>query len=298
LDLLKWLKNYFELSRRERNGIAVLLGLILCLMTAQFFIRFVIPAPLTDFAGRESKGLQNPSGTDSLTNIEDKRTDVQEEAGSADHLHPFAFNPNTLPEDSLKLLGLSPYVVSNLIKYRNKGGYFHKADDLVKIYGLDKEVFEELKTYVVLGPAKGGLKNYSERNTIIELNTADSLQLLEVKGIGPYYASKILQYREALGGFVNKEQLKEIYGMDQERYDGIEAQLSLKPERLKTIDLNRAGFEELRKHPYIRYKLAKSILALRDRKGGHLSARELKSAGIMDEAAFDKLRPYLKAEGN
>lgn len=149
----------------------------------------------------------------------------------------------------------------------------------------------------------------------VELNTADSLELLSVRGIGPFYARQIIQYRERLGGFVCKEQLLELYKMDRERYEPIAEQIIVDGNLAKRIDFkelvsneNLSG-EEIKKqreflgrHPYVGYRALKGIeLYMRSLSKDSLTrigAQDLLKSffenNLITESAFQMLKYYVK----
>jgi len=156
--------------------------------------------------------------------------------------------------------------------------------------GLLKE-FEEFRS---------GMKEipepiYNQKLNIGEtvgLNTADTTALKKIPGIGSSYASRIVKYRTSLGGFAAKEQLKEVWGMTDELYQGIAPYLTVE-KKIKRMKVNHLTLDELRKHPYINYKQAKIIVDIRTRKGDIKSINRL---GLLDEFSekdIRRLSPYL-----
>ena len=129
----------------------------------------------------------------------------------------------------------------------------------------------------------------------IEINSADSLRLLDLNGIGPAFAGRIIKYRKALGGFADPDQLREIYGMDTIRYNGFIGQIRIDTAHLKKMDVNRATFKELLAHPYLDYEQVKAVCRFRDRKGILTSPGEIWAAGILADSLWVKLSPYLFA---
>lgn len=129
----------------------------------------------------------------------------------------------------------------------------------------------------------------------IEINSADSIRLLDLNGIGPVFAGRIIKYRKALGGFTNPGQLREVYGMDSLRYNGFIGQVRLDTSGLKKMDVNRATFKELLAHPYLDYEQVKAICRFRDRKGILSSPGEIWAAGVLADSLREKLAPYLFA---
>jgi competence protein ComEA len=77
---------------------------------------------------------------------------------------------------------------------------------------------------------------------VVEVNSADSAGLTKIYGIGPAFASRIIKYRNRLGGFYSKEQLKEVYGLDAEKYAEVREQVRIDPAKVKKVNVNTAQF--------------------------------------------------------
>ncbi|MBQ1754135.1 MAG: helix-hairpin-helix domain-containing protein, partial [Bacteroidales bacterium] len=100
----------------------------------------------------------------------------------------FAFDPNTVSVADLQRLGLSERQAQSIENYREKGGRFRSKADFQKMYVVSDTLFARLEPYIEIAK--------------LELNGADSAALVSLRGIGPWYARKILDYRDRLGGFV------------------------------------------------------------------------------------------------
>ncbi len=127
----------------------------------------------------------------------------------------------------------------------------------------------------------------------ISLNSTDTVEWKKIPGIGTVYASRIVKYRERLGGFVRKEQLMEVYGVDRELYARIAPYIKTGGS-LRKMGVNQLEFKELLRHPYLSYKQVQAIVNLRRRKGRIDSIQEL---GMLDEFTSDdiyRLEPYLE----
>lgn len=126
-----------------------------------------------------------------------------------------------------------------------------------------------------------------------EINGADSTALLELPGIGPVFAGRIIQYRRKLGGYVSKSQLLEVYGMDSARWQGLISHVRVDTSRVRKLDLNRATFKELLAHPYLEYGEVKAVARFRDRAGPLVSVGQLRAAGVLPDSILAKMIPYL-----
>ena len=102
---------------------------------------------------------------------------------------------------------------------------------------------------------------------IVDLNTVDSTTLVELPQIGPYTAVRIIEFREKLGGFVDKEQLRDVKGMDDARFTAIQPYINLGAVEIRKVDVNRADFKTLVHHPYLNYEQVKRIVNQRERRG-------------------------------
>ena len=134
---------------------------------------------------------------------------------------------------------------------------------------------------------------YPKKSLSFELNTADSLDLVQLYNIGPVVARRILKYRSLLGGYVRREQLREVYGIDSARYNDIAPHLTVDPSRITPIDINTADIDRLKRHPYLDYYQAKAIIRLREEKGAYAGVRDILNIPIIDSETFTRIEPYL-----
>lgn len=221
------------------------------------------------------------------------------------------FDPNLASLDELMMFGLSSRQASSIINYRTKGGSFRNKEDLKKMYNIPDSLYEELKEFIFIETDlyqerdRVGTASEVKRDRVgaisevkgemIELNLADSLQLISLYGIGPYYASKIMEYREKLGGFYSAEQLLEIKGFESDRYSSISDKVYADKGMIKRLDLNEASKEELAAHPYIGSYMARGILRLRQHLAPiKLSLITLIENGLLSESMASGLSEYFK----
>lgn len=241
-----------------------------------------------------------------------------------------AFDPNTADSTVLLGLGLQPWQVRSIYKYRANGGVYTCPEDFARLYGLSVKKYRELKPYIRIGddyrPAsevvrQHGRAAYSSGNQgngnsavahgengsssstqdyvqklkvgeTMALNTADTMALRKVPGIGPFFARKIARYRESLGGFVSNEQLLEIPDFPESALPYLNV-TAADAAHVKKLNINKATAEQLRKHPYINYMMAKQIMDYRRLRGNINSLSDLRLLPLFTDEVVEKLRPYV-----
>ncbi len=275
------LRKWFSFSKGERVAIITILALILLLILACLFR-----------PSRKSLSDESLHNLDSLlalrqAAIEQQQQQQTEKPQEVAELHPFPFNPNTLTEEEWLQMGLTDRQVRNIMNYKAKGGKFYSKNDLGKLYTISEEEFAQLEPFIVLPEvSRGKNTETSSKNgvstgsttaatapaekkaiPIVDLNTVDSTTLVELPQIGPYTAVRIIEFREKLGGFVDKEQLRDVKGMDDARYAAIQPYINLGAVELRKVDVNRADFKTLVHHPYLNYEQVKRIVNQREKRG-------------------------------
>ena len=241
----------------------------------------------------------------------------------------FPFDPNTADSTQLLRLGLQPWQVRNIYKYRAHGGIYRKKEDFAQLYGLTVKQYRELEPYIRISkdylPAstlvgnrgkadhtdhgdgsddpisKGnGITQNRPRDTQypvkigenehVALNTADTTELRRVPGIGPYYAKEIVRRGKWLGGYVSVDQLDEIENFPQEA----KKYFVIQHASPKKLNVNRLSLQELRKHPYINYYMAKTIVDYRRLHGPIKSLEDLRLSKDFPPEVIKKLTPYVE----
>jgi DNA uptake protein ComE-like DNA-binding protein len=229
----------------------------------------------------------------------------------------FYFDPNTADSTELLRLGLQPWQVRNIYRYRAKGGVYRKKEDFARLYGLTVKDYRRLEPYIRISedylPAstlvgeKGDIndRNYSNYGTYkkdslrypvkirkgehVVLNIADTVMLRQVPGIGAYYAKEIVRYGKWLGGYVSVDQLDEIDNFPEEakKYFVIEKS---DPQKL---NVNKLTLQQLRRHPYINFYQAKAITDYRRLHGNIKSLQDLRFSSDFTDEDIRRLEPYI-----
>lgn len=212
-----------------------------------------------------------------------------------------SFDPNTASKTELLQLGLNKRVVNNIINYRNKGGYFYKAESLKKIYGLEETMYNKLAPYIVINTTNkvdsDSIQSRQKRvqnfaNIVIDINQATAEEWQQLHGIGPYFSKKIINFRKYLGGFSTIEQVAETYGLKPETFEQIKPYLKLSPV-IKKININEIEAKELSKHPYLSWQESLAIYNYRQQHGAYTSKEDLKKVLLLKPEVIEKITPYL-----
>jgi DNA uptake protein ComE-like DNA-binding protein len=212
------------------------------------------------------------------------------------------FDPNTADSATFVSLGLRPWMASNIMKYRLKGGRFRRVEDFVKVYGLSTGQFDTLRPYIVIADDdKSEVKSliieehrdtvykYPE-GTLLPINSSDTTELKKIPGVGSGIAKMIVGYRNRLGGYYSLEQLSEIHL----RVDILRNWLVMDSVTIRRININRSGVDYMRHHPYINFYQAKAIREYRKRNGDIRSLNTLRMMSEFSEADIDRLSHYIR----
>ena len=256
---------------------------------------------------------------DSTENAAASEVPVGSEAPLASASHElFAFDPNTADSLALLRLGLSKWQIRNIYKYRAAGGIYRSKEDFARLYGLTVRQYRELEPYITIGadflPAStlfpdrkaeytnGGTERHDSTFTprypvkltegeTIDLATADTALLQRVPGIGSYYARRIAEYRQRLGGFADLSQLDEIDGFPHESLPYFT--LNAGSSATEKLNVNSLSINELKRHPYINFYMARAIVDYRRQNGPITDINELRLLPDFDDATLNRLRPYV-----
>ncbi len=225
----------------------------------------------------------------------------------------FDFDPNTADSTQLLRLGLRPWQVRSIYKYRARGGIYQSKEDFANLYGLTVKDYRRLEPYIRISPdflpattlrgRRGSARDTVQqpRDTVawpqkleegqhVVLNTASKATLRKVPGIGHYFAGEILRHGEWLGGYVSVDQLDEIsdFPTETKKY------FIVRGATPKKLNLNKLTLDGLRRHPYINFYQAKAILDYRRMYGRLENIQELGLLPAFSERDLKRLAPYVE----
>ena len=233
----------------------------------------------------------------------------------------FPFDPNTADSTLLLRLGLQPWQVRSIYKYRAAGGVYREKADFAKLYGLTVKQYRELEPYIEISPdyrpastlrlpreyatpsARRSAVDADSTTTApptayphkiaagetVDLNALDTAVYMTVPGIGSYYARRILDYGRRLGGYASVAQLSEIDDFPMESAVFFDISTKIEP----SIHINRFSLNELRRHPYLNYYQARAIVDYRRQQGRINDLNDLSLLRDFPEEAIARLRPYV-----
>lgn len=198
------------------------------------------------------------------------------------------FRMDTVSARYLSATGvLSKRQAEALIRWRDLSGIYD-MEELRACYVVSDSAATRMQPHVIFPEPPDRTARHP-----VEINTADSAALRSVKGIGEKTVMRILAYRQRLGGFARKEQIREVEGVTEQNYELILKQISCNCYVIRKIDINFAPRDELARHPYISPRTLRRLLRKRQLKGGWNSAEELISDDILTKDEAERLAPYV-----
>jgi competence protein ComEA len=275
-------KKWFGYNRRERRATSILL-----LIAAIVFIsRYLVPGKPVEIRNLSSE---------IITYMPDL---IIPDSIQSDSVRLFRFDPNIVTQEELIKLGLSEKQAGTIQNYRKAGGKFYIPSDFSKIYGIDQKKIAELLPYVYIGDTNNLSRPvFQQKQTeLMDLNTSDSIMLDILPGIGPILSARIVKYRNLLGGYSNKNQLNEVYGLSPETFVLISEKVYADSIVVKRIKINQASYTELIRHPYFEAIEVTSMIKYRELKGRISNINELIENKIITPEQGKKISPYLLFE--
>ena len=291
---------FFYLQKSDRRTII----LLLCVIVAAVVVMKTVDdgsteeaAPALQVTDKQDHRQRQQTRSHAYYQTEERKAEL------------FPFDPNSADSTQLLRLGLQPWQVRNIYKFRAAGGVYRQPRDFARLYGLTLKQYRRLEPYIRIKeedmPAERYFYKYEpieERDTMkypiklqaeerIVLNRADTAQLRKVPGIGPYFARKIVEYRERLGGYYRVQQLLEIEDFPETAVD-----FFIIPDdtQLRKLNINRLSLNELKRHPYLNFYQARAIVDYRRLHGTIQSLDQLSLLRDFPREAIERLTPYVE----
>lgn len=316
---MNW-KDLFYFTQPERRGISLLLVLIVLILASPAIYSALRRPRVYDSTAFEQDVLRYQL---LLAEYHAARAYTREQARTSFsaapiQLKPIPFDPNTTSAEQWQQMGMPERIARNIGNYLRAGGQFRYREDLMRIYAINQDLYNQLEPFIQLPPrpqreirspqssryadsTRSFARNQgSERPSyvalVVDINKADTTELQSIRGLGPVFSRRIVSYRDLLGGYYAIDQLLEVYGMDTTRFNHIKNQISLSDEPVKKINLNTADFATLLRHPYLNRNQVNSILQIRNQHGPYKSIEQIKSSKLISDSLFAKISPYLSVD--
>lgn len=294
-------KDFFYYSKSERRAVYVLSILIVAFVIGSLVLPYYVTT--------EQSSVQEQEEKESFVVrvYEQKRNYSTDARRRKVNVVLNEFDPNRADSIELLNLGLSTFVVRNIMKYRAKGGVFRTPESFSRVYGLTEEQFSALKPYIRISDLFKGKpvverpsrmvvevkdtllrsEKYPE-GTLVDVGVADTTELKRIPGIGSGIAKAIVGYRNRLGGFCSLEQLSEVDYVTPEMMKWF----VLNESPIRKMNINKAGIDKLRAHPYLNFYQAKVIVEHRKKRGEIKSLSQLSLYEEFTEKDLERLAVY------
>ncbi|MFK8283851.1 helix-hairpin-helix domain-containing protein [Capnocytophaga canis] len=287
------MKGFPFFKRNQRIGIFLLLLLIVLIQIAYFVV---------DFSEKTSE-----RSSQLFANIEKQVDSLRTVAlrPKKDTIYPF--NPNYITDYKGYILGMSTEEIDRLLAFRKQGKFVNSTQEFQNITKISDSLLKKIAPAFKFPEWVNNKKSndYQKVKTSLtsshkekqDINTATKEQLMEVKGVGNVLSDRILKYKERLQGFVEMDQLAEVYGLETDVVERLKIQFEVKtlPNIVKK-DINLITLRELAKIPYLKYEEAKKIIGLRSELGNFKKFDDFLEINEFDTLKIRKLQFYLFIE--
>lgn len=271
---MKNFKSHFTFSKEQRNGIFLLLVLIVVFQCFYFFVEF----PAEDTSGNKEALSEFIKEIDSLRLVQLEKNKPK----------TYPFNPNYITDFKGATLGMTNEEIDRLIAFRKQNKWINSSKQFQEVTKVSDSLLNAISPYFkfpewITNPKPKNNAVYSDKSkpkTFAQkqdLNTATAQQLQKVNGVGKVFSDRIIKYRNKFkGGFIADVQLLDVYGLTSEVIEKITNQFTVKtPKTIQQININAATIGDLVTIPHIDYDLAHNIIEQRQLREGYNSIDEL-----------------------
>lgn len=284
---MKIFKSHFDYSKSQRNGIFLLIILIVIIQAFIYFYRFQ---------------------TNDIV-IENKETEQIEKQLDSLYVEPVKyvlkpFNPNYLSDYKAYQLGMSVEEIDRLFAFRKRNKYINSVADFKRVTKVSDSLLNRMSSYfkfpVWIAKSKEKKTNKTVLSIVVkDINKATFRDLIRIKGMNSKRVNTLLKYRALLQGFNFLSQLDEVWGIPKDVLRMLKSSFKVKSKPLiKRINVNKATVSELNRIVYIDYKQARSIVDYRIEVAEIQNLAELKTISNFPVDKFDLISLYLQAHQN
>jgi DNA uptake protein ComE-like DNA-binding protein len=309
---MKLAKEFFTWSKNERIGVIALSVFLISMFIGDVFFERIYPfsdnSIHPDTLVVYQHILEELEKRDAVSNV---GAVLKSPTISNETKIKMPFYPNDLNINGWEKLGFSFKQAQSLVNYKVSMGGFKTKEDVASSFVISKRKFKDLEPYIRFHASnrrnEDGKKALAEKNVFkeedkveeriyIDLNSVDSIRLLRLKGIGPFYSGKIITYRNQLGGYASIEQLLEIWKFDKDKLDGIRKNIWVDTSLVIQLKLNTDSILVLKRHAYLDWNHANAIVKYREQHGQFETKEGLEKIMIFNDSLLNKLYPYISLD--
>lgn len=285
---MKSFRSHFVFNKSQRNGIFILVLIIVILQTGYFLIDF------------SSGDAFKPEQQEQLVRFQKEIDSLKRKAALTDSATITPFNPNFLSDYKGYTIGLTVEEIDRLHSFREQDKWINTSNDFQKVTGVSDSTLKRISPYFkfpewVQKPrsVSGAVKSSGEKVVKQDLNTATAEALRQVSGVGEVLSQRILNYRKKLGGFQDEVQLYDVYGLRSDVVERIALRFSVSEPAVEKKNINDVSLIDLSETPYLTYELAREVIRYRDSREKIISFEELLELRGFSEDKIDRIKLYL-----
>lgn len=293
----------FNFTSSEKNGLVALLIIIMVLQIAIFFVKRQLNSQNTIALSEKERELFK-NELDSLVDV----YELKNPKSDYSEIEFFDFDPNVISTTGLIELGFSKQVAKTMVNFREKIGAFKEKSDLYKIYGVDSSLVDQLLPHVKINfPEPEPIKKDDEIGKNVpdslfnfDLNTVVYAELLKL-GFSDRTAHTFINYRNVIGKFKKKEQLKSVYGISDAFYEKLSPYILFPTINLKdsiVVEINSAMATDFEKLRGIGEVLSNRIIKYRNYLGGFYSVDQLQNVYGLSDEVYNNIKKRLIVNKN
>ena len=286
------MRSHFKFSKEQRDGIFLLLLLIIVSQCVYFFID--LPSKDIALDQKQLESFQNEIYALRAAEVENRKPKI------------YPFNPNFITDYKGYALGMTNTEIDRLLQYRGQNKWINSAKEFQKVTLVSNAFLKKVSPYFkfpewVTNPKPKTAfvynniatpKSYNEK---IDLNTATENQLRKINGIGEKLSERIITYRDKFeGGFIADVQLQDVYGLSPEVVERTLNAFTVKtPRQITKFHLNSVTIDELVTIQHIDYELAYEITDQRTLRDGYRSLEDLEKVKGFPVNKIEIIKLYL-----
>ena len=286
------MQSHFKFSKQNRNGIFLLLLLIISVQCVYFFVD--LSSEDISVNQQELKLFQKEIDSLRLASIENNKPKI------------YPFNPNYITDYKGYTLGMTNEEIDRLHQFRDRNKWVNSVTEFQNVTQVSDSLLNTISPYFKFPDwvtnhkpkSSGTYQSYNTPKSYeakIDLNTATAIQLQKVNGIGEKLSERIVKFRNKfVGGFIADVQLLDVYGLSPEVIERITNEFTVKtPRQIQKINLNTATSDQLVTIQHIDYDLAHHIIEQRTLREGFKSIDDLKKVNDFPVNKIEIIKLYL-----